>query len=335
MLECKIIDCRHSVEAAMQQQKRIYLTIKDVKYYGDNIGDDFELHIQINEHHIQQDIKAIYNKTVKNDLLFFNNVITAEQLNLQCKLIEKDPVFDDISNSVALTFPLLFDITASKSIKLFIREKKFNTQEKLAYLIVNFEIDIRQIIYFVDLMPTGWLKFIDKNSMELAKKKYVALAYGTKIELIDKNNHFFYFRVLEGVNINLILALEKEKYFYLSEKIQHKEAAYLIYSISKQILYINETPYMAVDYKNNQLKKGVYKIFIPDYPHGYGIAYKEQSKYTVTWFRLSDKDKYLHTGKLSAGCITIKEIKKWDEIYNKIILSREDAGIIGSVKVID
>ena len=60
------------------------------------------------------------------------------------------------------------------------------------------------------------------------------------------------------------------------------------------------------------------------------------SRYAKTWFRIGHSgDRYLHPGERSAGCITVKDTKRWTEIYRHLIISRKhDSRSIGVVKVI-
>jgi hypothetical protein len=55
------------------------------------------------------------------------------------------------------------------------------------------------------------------------------------------------------------------------------------------------------------------------------------------WFRIGhDGARYLHTGKYSAGCMTLLEQKQWDGLWAVLITARKgDGKSIGVLKVIE
>ena len=124
---------------------------------------------------------------------------------------------------------------------------------------------------------------------------------------------------------------------YLSTDIQHKSMARLKYSISKRKLITDKDEYQATDHPDSPWKKGLYDIEIPDYPHALGGRYEDSAVRAKTWFRIGHEgERYLHTGRVSLGCITITEVKHWDEIYNKLIKARKGDSIsVGVLEIVD
>ena len=63
----------------------------------------------------------------------------------------------------------------------------------------------------------------------------------------------------------------------------------------------------------------------------------------MAWFYLGtgnakpgDNDRYLHPGRVSAGCVTVTEVSKWDSLYAVLILSRATGGKdVGTITVQD
>ncbi|MDP3043181.1 MAG: hypothetical protein Q8N21_02150 [bacterium] len=102
-------------------------------------------------------------------------------------------------------------------------------------------------------------------------------------------------------------------------------------------MIIGDDEYHADDHQDSPWKKGLYDIEIPDYPHLGGSRYKNEAKWAKTWFRIGHKrERYLHTGRVSLGCITITDVKNWDEIYNKLIKARKGDFIsVGALEVVD
>jgi hypothetical protein len=47
----------------------------------------------------------------------------------------------------------------------------------------------------------------------------------------------------------------------------------------------------------------------------------------MTWFRIGHSgDRFLHPCRVSAGCVTVKDIGEWTKIYNYLINSRKGHG---------
>ena len=68
----------------------------------------------------------------------------------------------------------------------------------------------------------------------------------------------------------------------------------------------------------------------PYEPHPHGRRYMTYSKYAKTWFRIGHTgDRFLHTGRFSEGCITVKNHSQWTPIYNRLIRSRKDKKSVG------
>ncbi len=81
---------------------------------------------------------------------------------------------------------------------------------------------------------------------------------------------------------------------------------------------------------------GRHDIEIPYEPHPLGDGYTGQAKYAKTWFRIGHHgDRFLYCGSISAGCITVEDIHRWDEIYKHLIISRKGFDGIGTVEIID
>lgn len=81
-----------------------------------------------------------------------------------------------------------------------------------------------------------------------------------------------------------------------------------------------------------------FPVEIPDYPHEGGQQYEKQATFATTWFRIADPevpDRYLHTGRVSAGCSTVTERERWDEIYHFLINRRRDDRAVATLRVAD
>lgn len=90
----------------------------------------------------------------------------------------------------------------------------------------------------------------------------------------------------------------------------------------------------------NPIANDTHPIQLPDFPHDLGRAYLVSASKALTWFYLGignavpgNNDRYLHPGRISADCVTVEDIGKWDELYNVLILSRDGSRNVGSVNV--
>ncbi|MBI1975830.1 MAG: hypothetical protein HYS59_02435 [Candidatus Vogelbacteria bacterium] len=156
------------------------------------------------------------------------------------------------------------------------------------------------------------------------------------IERADvKREHF---TILEGAYRGRPASVElnDDDSLRLVTGIKHEPPARVTYSISKKILTLKGKKYKADDDPKNPWKKGLYDIEIPDHPHGGGLKYPEAGRGTV-WFKIGHSgERYLHPGRVSAGCISITETARWMEIYDTLIKARKgDFTSVGILEVID
>ncbi|MGB0789788.1 MAG: hypothetical protein ACPGQR_09660, partial [Marinirhabdus sp.] len=94
--------------------------------------------------------------------------------------------------------------------------------------------------------------------------------------------------------------------------------------------------YYTITDPGNPTPIGLHDIEIPYELHPLGSSYTGLAKYAKTWFRVGHSgDRFLHCGNTSAGCITVKDVDKWDEIYEHLIVSRKNTESIGTVEVLD
>ncbi len=90
-------------------------------------------------------------------------------------------------------------------------------------------------------------------------------------------------------------------------------------------------PYPATTDSNNPVPLGAHEIEIADYPHDLGTSY---GAYGTIWFRIGHSgDRYIHPGRVSAGCITCAP-KYWVDIYKALNVARlGDGRNVGRLKV--
>ena len=106
------------------------------------------------------------------------------------------------------------------------------------------------------------------------------------------------------------------------------------YSVSRKMLTLGTASYQTVDYPLKPWALGTYDIEIPDAPHKGGLRYPEASR-SRTWCRVGHSgDRFIHTGAASAGCITVVDRAKWDQICSILIRGRKGDRIsVGTIEV--
>jgi hypothetical protein len=173
----------------------------------------------------------------------------------------------------------------------------------------------KPIAYIPDV-GGGWLLVL----LELSKE-IVALPFTLKVQLDYSRDGRDYFTILEGVHKGKKASVKQG---YLKRNPKYKQQIKLIYYKRKGILKIdgrNEEYYAVM---KDPLPNGIYVIELPDHPHEGGRLYLDRAKRALTWFRIRARgERYLHTGSISAGCLTVTDVKKWDSLYDAIIWCRK------------
>lgn len=120
---------------------------------------------------------------------------------------------------------------------------------------------------------------------------------------------------------------------HLQAGMSYKGAAAVTLRKTARKLTYGSTEIEAFTHDANPLPSGSHEIQIPDAPHAGGASY---GAFATTWFRLGTSgDRYLHPGRYSAGCATVKETSGWPALYQYLINSRQSASAVGTLQVLD
>jgi hypothetical protein len=174
----------------------------------------------------------------------------------------------------------------------------------------------KSIAYIPDVNG-GWLLVVLEPSKEI-----VSLPFTLKVQLDYNKDGRDYFTILEGVYKGKRASVAQG--YLIKRNPKYKQQIKLIYYRSRGILKIDgrSDEYRAV--MNDPLPNGIYVINLPDYPHASGRFYLDKAKRALTWFRIREAgERYLHTGSVSAGCLTVTDVEKWDNLYMEIIWCRK------------
>lgn len=316
--------------------KLIQVKIVKIKYSGDLIGDDVKIEVDClgNLSNFKKKLKpsSEINPNLSAGSFVSDNKIF--NLPISIKIIEEDLIFNDVgSRLLNLKIDLKANAVKVEICKIEVTElRNFITKNK-AIFEVSVEISVEDAVLYVDNIEGGWVNAVSDNI-----KKEIALPSYLKVYLERNYNGRQYFKILEGIRRGERASLKygDDKQSFLVATNPQTESAKLTYSVSKKELYFQNKIYKATDYKNNQWEKGSYDIEMPDAPHRGGGHYPE-SKMAKTWFRVGHNgDHYIHTGARSAGCVTLTEIDRWDELCNILLRARKgDYVSIGVLVVIN
>lgn len=320
--------------------KIINLKLSKIKYSGGSIGDDICIEIEILNKVLRIDKKIKIGTTVEinkeiGKFKIDQNLFSSN--NIHIVIIEKDLLFNDVG-SINDTIKINTNIAKPQELvyKIEIKETRSILGKIWGKSTAVFEIVLEAIIadafQYIPNEGDGWLRVRIEDS-----KIIESLPAYLKVRIDDTDNKREYFTILEGMHRGkrASVMLRKDGSTQFISNIQHETIVYATYSISKKIFTLKGKKYKTTDYQGAHWGKGLYDIEIPDAPHRGGLYYNIEK--ATTWFRIGHTgDKYLHTGRISLGCITITENNRWVEIYNTLIKARKDDFIsVGVLEVID
>ncbi|KKT21020.1 MAG: hypothetical protein UW04_C0013G0004 [Parcubacteria group bacterium GW2011_GWB1_43_8] len=320
--------------------KFVQLKLSKIKYNGDSVGRDIRIEIDVFGKFLRID-KRIKTGTVaemNQEVGRFETDRELFQTNILISVIEKDLLFN---NTGSITDSIKVNTTDNQpqhfTFEIQVRESRSLLSrlfwgKRTAIFEVTLEALVGEIELYTPDIKDGWLVTRDKQDEFVSLPAYI-MVHPTHIK-----NGREYFIPVEGVNRGELLSapLENGNSSYLIHNVKHEPAISAQYSISEKVFILNGKKYKADDDSKNPWQKGFYDIEIPDYPHGGGLIYPEAVKGTV-WFKIGySGERYLHPGRVSAGCISITETTRWMEIYNAFIKARKgDFMSVGILEVID
>ena len=271
------------------------------------------------------------------------------------KVTEDDPITDDVavitdaSGTGTLPFvPVDYEAIGIQfhSLSVSVEEVGVFTSSKTATLTFNFEVDLQEIgtRFVFNVSERGWLSI--RHEDELTSPK--VLPYALKVKITEVKDGREYFIIEEGrlKGHKASVKLADDGGSFLTKENLHTDSVNFIYHQENMVLEVVDTGriYWAKMDEGNPIPIGaVYDIAIPYEPHhDFGEYYERYSIHAKTWFRLgqTDEDRFLHLGRVSAGCITVSadqnEGESWEEIYDLLITARKgDLLSVGTVKVIN
>jgi hypothetical protein len=180
----------------------------------------------------------------------------------------------------------------------------------------------------------GWLNVKREPSAVI-----IAVPEYLQVEVTKSENGRDYFTVLEGVECGKLFSVKTGN--LKSGNPGYRPTVRLQFSLRKQQITYPGGKARAITSTRNPVPLGLHPIQLPDFPHGAGDIYSARSQFAKSWFYLGQgnaiygsKDRYLHTGEISAGCVTV-DPSEWSQLYKYLILCRRNDGkTVGSIHVV-
>ena len=324
--------------------KRATIELISVNYGASNIGNDLQISFEIEGTTKVIDTSINHLKEQSFNTQIFQGLVDENHsIIVKAKVTEKDSWdgADDIGTATlhlkgSGDYSLIVNVNEAKQIRTW-KGWSYTKKRVVSSTVATFHIKLKAtladpVTYVSDADGKGWLK------VKLDTGIIVSLPYMLKVSLIKETESREHFEILEGSYLGKTASVTKREGggSYLSASEVHKTGVTVVFNKTSQELTIGSKSYFAITDSSNPVPSGTWSIEIPDAPHQGGHYYESSSKYATTWFRVGHSgDRYLHSGNRSAGCVTVKKLSGWDEIYNKLIRSRKNKLSVGTLKVED
>lgn len=336
-LNLKIQFSRAALFTRVEPPRVLCLTISDIELHGDDLGDDYQLDFIYADEVVSVPLRTVENKLIAQNSNFATVWLAPETsiLNLMIIAKEIDPIADDIGE-YELNIDTSTHIQDLQAYEILIEVlgRGRSEQKKKAHLKIKLETLVSSpVVQLKDVDPNGWI--IARLSSGIS----ITLPAGTAVEMIEKKQGREYFKVLEGSykGVEASIALSQGGVTHLTKFVDRKSACEMKLLRESWVLQIAGLGNFEVLKMKpaEMIYPGIYRICLPDIPHGAGKSYRSTARHAETWFRLGDEnDRYIHPGTRTRGCITITDLNSWETIYNYIMTCRQDDAHIGTLEVI-
>ncbi|MFA4872650.1 MAG: hypothetical protein WC659_01805 [Patescibacteria group bacterium] len=320
--------------------KLIRLKVSRIKYTGDSIGDDIRIEVEsLNKFvGLNMRLKRGSDRALNVEIGQFFGDGVSFALPVTIRIIERDLVFNDVG-SVQKTIKVnLSDPSSQRNIyTIEVRERRGYLTRKKAVFEVTLEAGVSDtILYVADESGDGWVVTVPEHGTE-----NISLPYHLKISLEKYDTKRQYFKIMEGIiqGTKASVQIESNGTSHLRTENPHTGSAHLTYSLSRGTLKMNRNVYKVLNFPQDPepWKNGLYDIEIPDAPHEPGEAYLDRARLAKVWFRVGHGgERYLHTGSVTLGCITLTEVERWDYMCKVLMKARKgDGESIGVLEITD
>ena len=313
------------------------VTVIQIAYQGNNIGRNIRINLTINGKSTMLSLALTAGDSRNLNKLVYNEEVQSNRItiNASASATEKDPVHDDPGSGSAT---LDFGTQNSDAImEIELQGDPKGDKGKKATLIITLSGILRETgeRYVSFVAPEGWLKI--KNEDQHTYPNVIPFALSVNVTSNDGIRE--YFEVQEGKmkDWKASVKLKDDGSSFLQRDNPQTSSVIARFSKRDAVLTIDgyQERYWAVIDSGNPTPNGTYDLELPYELHTIGSAYRSRAAYARTWFRIGHSgDRFLHAGSISAGCVTIRQIERWDEICGRIITSRKgDMRNVGQIVV--
>jgi hypothetical protein len=311
----------------------IVLTVSAIQYEGESVGREIALDVGLAGEFLTSNLRLAPGQTRELAREVAQLWTDGDDFAAvgQIQVTERDAVYSETGSSnvdwnLDLRRPGLLE--SVQRVEVF--EAGGQKEGTAGVFLVTLRARVVAATRFVQEPDTGWLTVLDENG------KRIALPETLCVELFRVAEGREHFTITEGPHRGkrASVRLNSDGSSVLSENDPRGRPVKAIYSVSRKTLTIGTASYQTVDYPLKPWALGIYDIEIPDAPHKGGLRYPEASR-SRTWFRVGHSgDRFIHTGAASAGCITVVDRAKWDQICSALIKGRKgDRVSVGTIEV--
>lgn len=317
--------------------KIITIQLQSVEYGGDNLGNDIRLDLTVNGAStvIRGAIDHGATRAFWKALYRFQSTNNTVRIPVSATVSEEDIVYNDVGSASG---SLTVDLNGGPNQTLqSLKIKAIGSggdKGDIGVFTLNFAAKLEDVYRFVPDVSHGWLRVRMEPSGTIESLSYtVALSY------VKTERRREYFTILEGTHAgkSASVSLNDDGTSRFLTTDPRSRAVRLRFTKSTGVLEVVGTAsrYQTTTDRRNPVHNGEWDIDIPDFPHDLGRYYENRAQRAKTWFYLGHSgDRYLHTGRRSAGCVTVTEVERWDELYAQIIGARKGDGVsVGVLEV--
>ncbi len=319
--------------------KIVSVRLQSVVYGGDKLGRNLQLDFDVNgmKTSLRANLEGGATRSFSELLYRFQNTNNAVQFPIAATVTELDPKQNDVGSAA---MKVIVDLNGQSNQALGTLEVKVKgsggDKGKTAIFTLSFAASLEEVNRFVPDIGTGWLVV----QLEPSKER-VSLPYSVAVSYTRTENKREHFTILEGVNAGKAASVSLDDKgntrFLLTDprtagvKLRFTKSTGILEVVGTALKYPNTVS------EKNPIPAGDWDIEIPDAPHRYGAPYENTARRSKSWFRLGHAgDRYLHTGSVSLGCVTVKEVARWDELYAQMVRARKSDGqSVGVLEVRD
>jgi hypothetical protein len=207
---------------------------------------------------------------------------------------------------------------------------------KNVYELEVFRKEFMATKYVTESDQHGWLDVRIDGLAHITSLPYACMVDARGVDPNNPQRELF--TVLEGIRKGMSgsVRLTSRGTSQFGTNVNRRGPASVKFNRSTGLVTVGGLSMKAITDQGNPVPYGKWKLQIPDEKHPGGHSYFSRSNHATTWFRIMDgRDRYLHPGARTAGCVTVTEVEKWTSICELLTISRLGDGMhVGTIEVV-